>query len=114
MEIELPPLNGYMGYCLGFMWGMFLIDSYIDWRQYKCICRSVFTDLNDLLRSHFEKEHFEKSQKYAKDKGIGFSAFVDSAVFFDSTVLQTLQNFHNTANFPKNLQKAYKTVESKK
>lgn len=68
MEIELPPLNGYMGYCLGFMWGMFLIDSYIDWRQYKCICRSVFTDLNDLLRSHFEKDHFEKSQKYAMDK----------------------------------------------
>jgi len=65
MEIDL---SGYMGLCLGFMWGMFLVDSYIDWRQYKCICRSVFGDLNGLLKEHFVEKDFAISQAYAKDK----------------------------------------------
>ena len=64
MEIEID----YMKFCLGFMWAMYLIDSYIDFRQYKCILNSTYNDLNALLKSHFKEDQFKKSQDYAKDK----------------------------------------------
>lgn len=71
MGIEMDPGGfevDYMKFCLGFIWSVFLIDSYIDWRQYKCIINSVYSDLNALLKEHFTPEQFDKSQAYAKDK----------------------------------------------
>jgi len=59
---------GYFKFTIGFMWSIYLIDTYIDYRQYKCIKNSTYNDLNKLLKSHFPKEGFEKSQEYAKDK----------------------------------------------
>ena len=53
---------GYFKFTIGFMWSIYLIDTYIDYRQYKCIKNSTYNDLNKLLKSHFPKEGFEKSQ----------------------------------------------------
>ena len=68
LEPILSPIGGlladigYFKFTIGFMWSIYLIDTYIDYRQYKCIKNSTYDDLNKLLKSHFPKEGFEKSQ----------------------------------------------------
>ena len=54
--------------CIGFIWTVYLLDAYLDYRQFKVISKSSYDDLNPMLKSHFSAESFKKSQAYAKDK----------------------------------------------
>merc|ERR1712130_18084 len=67
----IPKSSGTMEYligCIGFMWTVYLLDAYLDYRQLNVIKKSTYEDLNALLKSHFPTEFFRKSQSYAKDK----------------------------------------------
>ena len=54
--------------CIGFIWAVYLLDAYLDYRQFKVIKNSTYDDLNSMLKSHFSEESFKKSKAYAKDK----------------------------------------------
>lgn len=58
----------YLISCIAFIWLVYIVDAYLDYRQLKVIRKSKYSDLNDMLKSHFTTESFGKSQTYAKDK----------------------------------------------
>lgn len=58
----------YLIGCIGFIWLTYLVDAYLDYRQLRVIKKGKYTDLNELLKSHFTAESFAKSQVYANDK----------------------------------------------
>ncbi|TFK51342.1 metalloendopeptidase [Heliocybe sulcata] len=80
--VQVQPINWKL-YVQSFSWGVTLFESYLLLRQYPLYSK---TAPPPILEKYFEKDTFEKSQKYGKDKA-KFSLFaglykqvVDSAM----------------------------------
>lgn len=58
----------YMYQWFVFLWGVYALENYLNFRQWKVVRKSTYSDLNAMLKSHFTEDSFKKSKSYANDK----------------------------------------------